>query len=74
MTRTNYWTIGQVATQLGVPRWRLAYLIDRGDAPGPSLQVTGRRLFTDADVEQIRQSLKNRPSDLRQRKGLGESR
>jgi DNA-binding transcriptional MerR regulator len=57
MAETNYLTIGPVAAQVGVPRWRLAYLIEHGNVPGPSFQVPGRRLFTEADVQQIRQAL-----------------
>ena len=60
MTETDYTTIGPVAAELEMPRWRLAYLIERGDVPGPSLQVPGRRLFTRADVEQIRLALVRR--------------
>jgi hypothetical protein len=61
MPAERYHTIGEVAAQLTVPRWYLAYLIERNDVPGPSLQVPGRRLFSDADVEQIRQALLRRP-------------
>lgn len=46
----NYRTIGKVAAELAVPRWWLAYLIERGDVPDPSLEVPGRRLFTNDDV------------------------
>jgi DNA-binding transcriptional MerR regulator len=60
MTTTDYLTIGPVAARLGLPRWRLAYLIERGDVPGPSLQVPGRRLFTEQDVDAIRQALERR--------------
>jgi hypothetical protein len=56
----SYQTIGLVATEVGEPRWRLAYLIERGDIPGPSLQIPGRRLFSDADVEKIRVALAKR--------------
>jgi DNA-binding transcriptional MerR regulator len=62
MIETEYRSIGTVAAELGIPRWRLAYLIERGDVPGPSLQVPGRRLFTDADVEKIRLALASRES------------
>lgn len=58
----EYRTIGDVAAALAVPRWRLAYWIERGDVPGPSMQVPGRRLFTDADVERIRAALEKRPA------------
>jgi hypothetical protein len=52
-----YVTLGTVAVRLAVPRWKLAYLIERGDVPGPSLQVPGRRLFTDEDVARISAAL-----------------
>ncbi len=62
MPATSYQTIGAVAAELGVPRWRLAYLIDRGDLPGPSVQVPGRRLFSPEDVERLRLALsRHRP-------------
>jgi DNA-binding transcriptional MerR regulator len=57
MRPEHYLTIGSVAAEVGVPRWRLAYLIERGTVPGPSLQVPGRRLFSSDDVECIRRAL-----------------
>jgi DNA-binding transcriptional MerR regulator len=60
MRQTPYHTIGKVSEELAVPRWQLAYLIERGEVPGPSLQVPGRRLFTDEDVEKIRAALATR--------------
>jgi hypothetical protein len=70
----NLQSIGTLATQLGLPRWRLAYLIDHGDLPGPSIQVAGRRLFNDADVERIRAALDERGATRRTRKGAAEDR
>ena len=58
MLNEAYSSIGSVAGRLGIPRWKLAYLIERGDLPGPSLQVPGRRLFSEEDVEQIKLALK----------------
>jgi DNA-binding transcriptional MerR regulator len=55
----SYTTIGEVAKQVEIPRWRLAYLIERGDLPGPSLQVPGRRLFSEKDVDCIRKTLES---------------
>jgi DNA-binding transcriptional MerR regulator len=60
MAEVTYLTIGTVAKQLGVVRWRLAYLIERGDVPGPSMVVPGRRLFTADDVRKIREALRGR--------------
>ena len=47
-------TIGQVAKELGVPRSRLTYWIERGDLPAPTLSVPGRKLFSRQDVEQLK--------------------
>jgi DNA-binding transcriptional MerR regulator len=63
----DYHTTGKVAAQLGIPRWWLAYLIERGDVPGPSLQVPGRRLFSDDDVGRIRKALDKRLPQQREK-------
>lgn len=60
MAADTYLTIGPVAKQLGIIRWRLAYLIERGDVPGPSMEVPGRRLFTTEDIRKIREALRER--------------
>lgn len=54
-------TSGAVARRAKLPRWRLQYLIEKGDLPGPSFEVPGRRLFTNKDVEVILATLKERP-------------
>ena len=54
-------TSGAVARKANLPRWRLQYLIEKGDLPGPSYQVPGRRLFTTVDVEGILAALQERP-------------
>jgi DNA-binding transcriptional MerR regulator len=58
----DYRTLGEVAAELGLPRWRLAYLVERGAVPDAALRVPGRRLFTADDVERIRQALAERAS------------
>jgi DNA-binding transcriptional MerR regulator len=58
MTEVTYLTIGPVAQQLGIARWKLAYLIERGAVPGPSVLVPGRRLFTADDVRKLREALR----------------
>lgn len=60
MAPPEYMTIGKVAEFLGIARWRLSYLIERGDIPGPSVLVPGRRLFTQGDAELIRNALEER--------------
>jgi len=53
----RYLTIGELAGQLGVERWKLAYWIERGRLPPPSTTVPGRRLFSAEDVARIRERL-----------------
>jgi DNA-binding transcriptional MerR regulator len=50
-------TSGQVAEQVGRTRAGLLYLIESGQIPGPSVQVPGRRLFTEDDVRRIAEAL-----------------
>ena len=50
-------TIGPVASMLGIDRWKLAYLIERGEVPDASVKVPGRRLFTQQDVRLLRRAL-----------------
>ena len=51
---------GDVAKLLGVNRWKLMYWIERGDLPGPSQSLVGRRLFTPADVEAIQREYRQK--------------
>lgn len=53
-------TSGDVARHAGVPRWKLMYLIERGELPAPNSVVPGRRLFTAAEVETICELVKKR--------------
>jgi hypothetical protein len=55
--RNEFFSISQVAPQVGERPWRLAYLIGRGAIPGPSVQLPGRRVFSAEDVERIRAAL-----------------
>jgi excisionase family DNA binding protein len=61
----NLFTCGEAAAQLGLPRWKLQYLIERGEIPGPSHQVPGRRLFTFEDIRRIAQALAESPDPNR---------
>ncbi|MHB1425248.1 MAG: MerR family transcriptional regulator [Gemmataceae bacterium] len=60
MDSEHYYTSGTVAEALGIPRWQLAYLIERRIVPDASFQVPGRRLFTEEDINRIRQALAER--------------
>jgi hypothetical protein len=59
--RKDLFTSGQAAMQVGLPRWRLLYLIEKGEVPGPSLEVPGRRLFTAGNIRDIACELEKRP-------------
>jgi len=58
----NYFTSGQVALRAGTSRPHLQYLVESGKIPGPSLQVPGRWLFNEEDVQQIIAILDKTPS------------
>ena len=53
-------TSGKVAAKLEIPRWQFLYLLEKGDLPGPSYEVPGRRLFTAHDFEQIKKAVDKR--------------
>jgi DNA-binding transcriptional MerR regulator len=48
---------GEVARELGIARWQLLYLIERGTVPGAGQKVAGRRLFSPEDLRQVRSEL-----------------
>jgi DNA-binding transcriptional MerR regulator len=50
-------TIGEVAKELQIDRWRLAYLIERGTLPDATVKVPGRRLFAPTDVTALKTAL-----------------
>jgi hypothetical protein len=56
----TYYSTGQAARLLGLPRWKLIYLIDRGDLPEPSVELPGRRVYTPADIDALREALERR--------------
>ena len=57
MAQNQLLSTGGVAEVLGLPRWKLLYLLDRGTVPGPSFRIACRRLFTGEDIAQIRVAL-----------------
>lgn len=66
-TMSKLWGSGQVAEELGIRSWKFRYLVERGDLPGPSLVVSGRRLFTEEDVEAVKRAWAERESETVQR-------
>jgi hypothetical protein len=52
---------GIVATRVGLPRWRLLYLIEKKALPGPTFEVPGRRLYSESDIQAIIRVLATRP-------------
>jgi len=53
---------GQVAKLLGIPRWKLLALIDRGQLPEATHKLAGRRLFTATDVTLLQERLRGKTS------------
>ena len=56
MDGTVFFSSGEVADEVGLSRWKFLYHVERGDLPGPTHTVAGRRLFTAADVENIKRA------------------
>jgi DNA-binding transcriptional MerR regulator len=50
----NFFSIGQVADQLGVPQHQIAYAHVSRKVPEPE-KVLGRRAYRQKDIEQLRQ-------------------
>ncbi len=59
MLNEAYPSIGSVAERIGIPRWKLAYLIQRGDLPARPSRSPAPPL-SEQDIERIIQSLKTR--------------
>ena len=57
MSLDPFKTTGEVARILGIPRWRLAYLLEKGDLEEPKMSVPGRRLFSEEDILRLRHRL-----------------
>jgi DNA-binding transcriptional MerR regulator len=57
MNKQEMYGTGEVAGILGIPRWRLLYLLERGVLPEATSSIAGRRLFTETDVERLRAAL-----------------
>ena len=51
------YSTGEVAAEVGLPRWKFLYLIDKGAIPQPSFTIPGRRLFTKSDIAKIKAAL-----------------
>jgi DNA-binding transcriptional MerR regulator len=56
----EHYSTGEAARELGMQRWKLSYLVERGDVPPPSVALPGRWVFTREDIERIRKALNER--------------
>ncbi len=50
-------TSGQLCRELGIRYYRLDYLIRSGYVPEPKKVASGQRIFTDEDVQRIKEKL-----------------
>jgi excisionase family DNA binding protein len=53
LDNTRLYSTGEAAECLGIPRWRIGYLIEAGKIPEASHNAGGRRLFTAEDLRGI---------------------
>jgi hypothetical protein len=58
MNHTNLFLLGDVARLLSCRPHQVTYLLSSRQVQEPALRIGGRRLFTDADIETIKQHLK----------------
>ncbi len=49
--------IGQVANTLGIPFYRIEYLLRAGKLPDKSVRIGGRRVWTEEQVDEMREQL-----------------
>src|SRR5262249_41945249 len=56
---------GDVARVIRLPLWKFLYFIGRGILPEASFRVSGRRVFTEQDVQRIVAILANRTAQGR---------
>jgi hypothetical protein len=59
----QHFSISELALAVGEKPWRLAYYITRGEIPGASVHLPGRRVFTAEDVNSIREALQRRAEE-----------
>ena len=56
MNGTDFFSSGEVADAVGLSRWKFLYHVERGDLPGPTHTVAGRRVFSAEQVENIKRA------------------
>jgi DNA-binding transcriptional MerR regulator len=49
---------GEVATRLNIRRYQLLYLLENGKVPEAGNRISGRRAFTEAEVQAIEERVK----------------
>lgn len=54
MSGKLYYTIGEVAEQLGVPTSKVRYWTENFDCVSPHRNKKGNRMYTDEDIERLR--------------------
>ena len=55
----QFFASGEVADEVGLSRWKFLYHVERGDLPGPTHTIAGRRLFTNQDIDNIKRAWAN---------------
>ena len=51
---------GEVADRLGIPTYKLQYLLSTGQIPEPTIRLAGKRAWRYSEIQKARQILENR--------------
>ena len=63
MNNTTWILLGDVARLVRCKPHQIAYLLQSRQVPEPATRIGNRRMFTPADVDEIRSKLDNRKGD-----------
>ena len=54
---------GEVAERLGIPTYKLQYLLSTDQVPEPAMRVAGKRAWREDEIQQARRVLEDREDD-----------
>ncbi len=56
--KKNFYSSGDVAKELNVPRYLLLQWLEAGKIPEPQLRVAGKRLFSEEELSILEKTMK----------------
>lgn len=57
--KQNFYSSGDVARQLNVPRYLLLQWLEAGKLPEPQLRVAGKRVFSEEELGLLKNKIEN---------------